>query len=217
MKDDDFAMNADLEKRIVTQLQLILARHSTEPLQHFLSHLSEALHIEPLELAASLLFLEPSIIAACAEANSKAIEIANQELPLINKDDSTLDPLKQQIKAILKPSEPKPEKLKMVRYRLEVGRKHDVSIEEIKNVLINESGVERTKIGYMDIRNHYTLIDLPNGMPTDIFQHLQSVELKQQMLQIKRVNTPRKRQWQRRKNSNGRPQAKESNNNQISV
>ncbi len=217
MKDDDFAMNADLEKRIVTELQLILARHSTEPLQHFLSHLVEALGIEPLELAAALLFVDPAILIACAEANTKAIEIANKELPLIIEDDSTLDPLKQQIKAILKPSEPKPEKLKMVRYRLEVGRKHDVSIEDIKNILINESGVERAKIGYMDIRNHYTLIDLPNGMPTDIFQHLQSVELNQQLLQIKRVNSSRKRQWQRRKNSNDKPPSKDPRDSQASI
>jgi hypothetical protein len=58
---------------------------------------------------------------------------------------------------------------------------------------------DRSKIGFMDIRSNYTLIDLPLGMPPDIFQLLQTVEIKQHALQIKRVNASRKRPWQRRK------------------
>lgn len=76
---------------------------------------------------------------------------------------------------------------KMVRYRLEVGRKHSVSKDDIKDALVEESGVERKMIGFIEMHHLYTLIELPEGMPHDIFHHLKSVEIKQQKLHIKRI------------------------------
>jgi len=78
-------------------------------------------------------------------------------------------------------------KQKVVRYRLDVGRKHLASIEEIRAVLIEVSGVDKSRIGRLDIRNYYSLVDLPDGMPADIFQLLAEVEIKQRKLNIKRV------------------------------
>lgn len=199
MKNDDFALNAELENLLGAQIRKILATQTTEPLQATLNRLVKSLDINPLELAAALLFLDASTLSACVNANADALQNATAENLSKTGHNPISDPLLQQLSSIFKPSELKPEKLKMVRYRLEVGRKHQVSIEDIKDVLISESGVERAKIGHLDMRNHYTLIDLPNGMPPDIFQHLQSVEIKQHTLQIKRVTSSRKRQWQRRK------------------
>lgn len=81
---------------------------------------------------------------------------------------------------------------KIVRYRLNVGSKHQVEQEEIKNLLIDESGVDRRRIGRVDIRFHYTLVELPDGMPSDIFQLLTEIEIRQQKLNIKRVKPQRK-------------------------
>jgi hypothetical protein len=78
-------------------------------------------------------------------------------------------------------------KAKFVRYRLDIGQKHLVSLDEIKNILVEVSGVDKMRIGRLDIRNHYTLVDLPNGMPSDIFQLLSETELHQQKLNIKRI------------------------------
>ena len=78
-------------------------------------------------------------------------------------------------------------RVKSVRYRLDVGRKHLVSLDEIKNVLIEVSGVDRKRIGRLDIRNYYTLVDLPDGMPADIFQLLAETQINQQKLNIKRI------------------------------
>ena len=78
-------------------------------------------------------------------------------------------------------------KTKLVRYRLDVGQKHLVSLDEITNVLVEVSGVDKMRIGRLDIRNHYTLVDLPDGMPGDIFQLLSETELNQQKLNIKRI------------------------------
>lgn len=78
--------------------------------------------------------------------------------------------------------------LKMLRYRIEVGRKHSLDEDLLKRVLVEEAGVEMKMIGPIDIRFVFTLLELPEGMPEDIFQHLKNVEINQQKLHIKRIN-----------------------------
>lgn len=94
---------------------------------------------------------------------------------------------------------PKPEtvayqqtNIKMVRYRLAVGSMHQVTVELLKQVLIEESGVDKRNINNINIQDSYTLIDLPDEMPLDIFQHLKTVEINQHKLDIKRVKNRHK-------------------------
>ncbi len=79
-----------------------------------------------------------------------------------------------------------------VRYRMEIGNKHKVFGDEIINILVEVSGVERQSIGRLDIRNHYTLVELPEGMPADIFQLLSETEIQNQRLNIKRIKFHRR-------------------------
>lgn len=74
---------------------------------------------------------------------------------------------------------------KMIRYRVEIGRRHSVSKEEVINVLVEESGVDPKMIGAIEIHNNFSVLELPEGMPGDIFQHLKSVEINQQKLHFK--------------------------------
>jgi hypothetical protein len=76
---------------------------------------------------------------------------------------------------------------KMVRYRLSVGCKHQINSEQLKRVLVEESGVDKNNINIVTIQDDYTLVELPDEMPQDIFLHLKSVEIKQYKLDIKRV------------------------------
>ena len=85
-------------------------------------------------------------------------------------------------------SEPK-STIKMVRYRLDIGSQHQVTLEELKKVLVEESGVDKNNINNVNIRSSYTLIELPDAMPADIFQHLKTVEINQRKLDIKRVKS----------------------------
>lgn len=75
----------------------------------------------------------------------------------------------------------------MVRYRIEVGRIHKITINVIKDVLVEEAGVERKKIGYVDIFEHYTVLSLPPGMPVEILQTFKEVEFSEKKLDIKRL------------------------------
>lgn len=91
--------------------------------------------------------------------------------------------------------------IKMVRYRLAIGRQHEITEEKLKKVLVEESGVDKNNIQNVMIRGLYTLIELPDAMPPEIFQHLKTVEINHQKLDIKRVKT---RNNKKRGSSHGR-------------
>lgn len=88
---------------------------------------------------------------------------------------------------------PQPVPYRNIRYRLDVGSIHQASAEEIVTVIIEESGVDKKRIGRLDIRDSYTLIDLPEGMPADIFQLLAEASVRGRKLNIKRLKSNRKR------------------------
>lgn len=96
--------------------------------------------------------------------------------------------------------------IKMVRYRLDIGSQHQLTAEALKKVLVEESGVDKNNINNVNIRNLYTLIDLPDSMPADIFQHLKTVEINQRPLAIKRIKSRYKKRGNlHRRHSKPRP------------
>lgn len=88
--------------------------------------------------------------------------------------------------------------IKMVRYRLDVGCKHQVAAEELKKILIEESGVDKKNINIINIQSDYTLVEMPDEMPQEIFLHLKSVEIKQHRLDIKRLKARNKKSGKNR-------------------
>jgi ATP-dependent RNA helicase DeaD len=73
-------------------------------------------------------------------------------------------------------------------FRLEVGHAHGVKPGNIVGAIANEAGLEGKHIGHVDIRDDHTFIDLPEGMPRDIFRSLQKVRVVGQELRISRVD-----------------------------
>ncbi|HEY8585363.1 MAG TPA: DEAD/DEAH box helicase [Rhodanobacter sp.] len=69
-------------------------------------------------------------------------------------------------------------------YRIEVGHEHGVKPGNIVGAIANEAGLDSQYIGRLSIRDHYSLIDLPDGMPKEIFEHLKKVWVVQQQLRI---------------------------------
>ncbi len=72
----------------------------------------------------------------------------------------------------------------LVSYRIEVGRRDGVAPREIVGAIANESGIEGRFIGRIDIEDDYSLVDLPEGMPREIFQHLRGVFVRGKRLNI---------------------------------
>lgn len=64
------------------------------------------------------------------------------------------------------------------KYRLDVGRKDGVEPGHIVGAIANEAGIEGRFINNISIREGYTLVDLPNGMPKEIFEQLRKTRVK---------------------------------------
>jgi ATP-dependent RNA helicase DeaD len=75
----------------------------------------------------------------------------------------------------------------MERFRIEVGRAHGVQPKNIVGAIANEAGLESRYIGRIEIQEDHTLLDLPQGMPKDVFKHLKSVWVCGRQLRISRV------------------------------
>ncbi len=75
----------------------------------------------------------------------------------------------------------------MERYRIEVGHDHDVKPANIVGAIANEAGLDSKHIGRIDIHADYSLVDLPKGMPRDVFSILKKVRVAGQQLRISRV------------------------------
>jgi len=65
----------------------------------------------------------------------------------------------------------------MVRYRLDVGRKDKVKPGNIVGAIANEAGLESKYIGSIEIYDSFSTIDLPDGMPPEVFQSLENTRI----------------------------------------
>jgi len=72
-------------------------------------------------------------------------------------------------------------------YRIEVGHDHAVKAGNIVGAIANEVGLEGNRIGRVAIRGDHSFVDLPAGMPKEIFLKLQKVRVGGQPLQISRA------------------------------
>lgn len=93
-------------------------------------------------------------------------------------------------------SAPRHDDANLISYRIEVGHQHGVTPREIVGAIANESGLEGRYIGRIDIQDDHSVVDLPDGMPREIFQHLKRVFVCGQALRISRASegSPR-RSW----------------------
>jgi ATP-dependent RNA helicase DeaD len=76
----------------------------------------------------------------------------------------------------------------METFRIEVGSVHGIKPGNIVGAIANEAGIEGVHIGRVDIREDHSFVDLPEGMPKQIFKELQKVRVVGRELQISRVS-----------------------------
>ncbi|WP_273453733.1 DbpA RNA binding domain-containing protein, partial [Nevskia ramosa] len=85
---------------------------------------------------------------------------------------------------------PREESVPMETFRVEVGHVHGVKPGNIVGAIANEAGVESSFIGRIEIENEYSLVDLPAGMPKEIFRDLQKVWVVGRQLKLSRPGAP---------------------------
>ncbi len=71
------------------------------------------------------------------------------------------------------------------KYRLDVGRKDGVQPGNVVGAIANEAGIEGRYINNISIFENYTLVDLPTGMPKEIFEQLRKTRVRGRPMNIR--------------------------------
>ena len=75
----------------------------------------------------------------------------------------------------------------MERFRVEIGRKDKVKPGNLVGAIANEAGLDSEHIGRIDIHDDYSLVDLPEGMPMDVFTDLKNAWVLGKQLRISKL------------------------------
>ena len=75
-------------------------------------------------------------------------------------------------------------------FRVEVGLLHGMQPNNLVGAIANEAGIESQYIGRIQIRDDYSLVDLPKGMPKEVYRQLQKVWVVGHQLRLHRENEP---------------------------
>lgn len=78
--------------------------------------------------------------------------------------------------------------LGMVRYKIHVGHNDQVSPREIVGAIANEADIEGKHIGQIKIFDDYSTVDLPEGMPNEVFQILQKTRVRNKPIRLSIFN-----------------------------
>jgi DbpA RNA binding domain len=163
------------KKHLKGQVQKIVAEQNLDGQRQLIEAIAAALNITVLDCAAALAYLSGhglNEINQAGLANVTKIKLP----PHIKPTPNTSSP-----------------GIRLVRYRLAVGLQHKASQEALRKLLVEESGVDIKNIVNVRIQGDYTLIDLPDEMPQEIFHHLKTVEINGQKLTIRRVKPRNKK------------------------
>jgi len=103
---------------------------------------------------------------------------------------------------------PPPEK-GLERFRIEVGYSHGVKPGNIVGAIANEAEIDAEYIGRIEIYDDHATVDLPEGMPKELFTHLKSVWVSGQRLQISKAGSrqakDREERGQKKTEGRGKP------------
>ncbi len=75
----------------------------------------------------------------------------------------------------------------METFRIEVGEVHGIKPSNIVGAIANEANLDGRHIGRVVIREDHSFVDLPEGMPKEVFKSLQKVRVGGQKLEISRA------------------------------
>ncbi len=154
----------------------------------FLSNIIEQFRAEhdipTLEIAAALakIAIGDKPLLLKAEAKGAKIESFRED----KRDDSPGPPRREKRAEKRGGKSQAPPPKGMDRFRIEVGHDHEVKPGNIVGAIANEAGLEAANIGHIDIHDAFCFIDLPSGMPQDVFNELKKVWVCGQQLKISR-------------------------------
>lgn len=156
-------------EKIKSRLRRIVEEENLNIYRELIMQASQELTLDPADCAAALLYLNQPHLVHLKPTHPQEDEPAEKSVSHATQE------------------------TRNVRYRLDVGALHHIDRDSLIAVLIEESGVDRKRIQRLEIRNDYTLVDLPDGMPADIFQLLRDATIGGRKLNIRRIKSGRRK------------------------
>lgn len=174
------------ERRLALFKQRIsdtLAGEDLSPFAQLIQEFQQESQADPLAIAAAL---------ACLLQGDKPLFLADktgrdQQSSRKKPNNSRQDPHERpSSRRVESKGRSAPLEAGMERFRIEVGHDHGVKPGNIVGAIANEAELDSKYIGRVDILDTYSLVDLPEGMPKEVFRHLKKTWVSGQQLKISR-------------------------------
>ncbi len=165
------------DRRVLQFMETLSETIESQDLAYFetiISQYQQEHDADPTEIAAALAFLvqKERPLNPVKHVSERA---PREERPQSEKSFRDDRPPRGEKRSDPRPPRAHPKEADMDTYRVEVGRADNVEPRNLVGAIANEAGMESQFIGRITINEDHSLIDLPQGMPKDIFQHLRKV------------------------------------------
>ncbi len=174
----------DFQQRIVKNLNA----EGLEKFRDLLRAMAREQDIDIADIAASLAMqaqLERPLFPKLAEIRSPVAAPERKPRPPVREPEVAVgkrEPRKRP------PAHSDFPELKMERFRIEAGRNQGVQPKDIVGAIANEADIESQYIGRISLHDDYSTVDLPEGMPRDLFEHLKKVRVCQHPMNLRRID-----------------------------
>jgi len=173
---------ADFKQRISDTL----AADELDFMRSLMEQYQEEHDVPALEIAAAL---------AKISIGDRPLLLKPDEARPLRRDAESRQRQERSVRFEARPRRPRTQPEKgMEQFRIEVGHQHKVKPGNIVGAIANEAGLDARNIGRIDIQTEFSLVELPIGMPRDVFQDLRKAWVCGQRLNISRVEQPEGKQ-----------------------
>ena len=176
------AVNARRIEKFKAQIVQAAALEETKRYRPILEQLEAETGLAPIDLAAAL--------ATLVQSSTQLLPAQADDLPRPPVEPRRELPREAGSRDARPPRDTGPRRTAagpMETFRIEVGSLHDIKPGNIVGAIANEAGLDGAYIGRIDIREDHSFVDLPEGMPREIFKTLKQTRLAGRELRITRV------------------------------
>ena len=173
------------DRRVLQFMQQLSETIESQDLTYFetiISQYQQEHDTDLSEIAAALAFLvqKDRPLKPVKHTVPRPARAANEE----QDDRASRSNRKERAPREKRPPRAHPNEPDMDTYRVEVGHSDNVEPRNLVGAIANEAGIDSQFIGRITINDDHSLIDLPQGMPKDIFQQLRKVWVNNKQLNI---------------------------------
>jgi len=155
--------------------------------QQVISHYQESHDVDPLDIAAALTYLVQKNRPLKPIVQHVRERPARKEREQGSRRDRSDRGARPSPRRGNQPVQHRSEE-GMQTYRVEVGRSHGAEVKNLVGAIANEAGIDSKDIGRISLQDDYSTVDLPEGMPKDLFQQLRKVWVCNKQLELSVVN-----------------------------